>query len=225
MIKLMRKVMEIFNTEMKEIHNIIGKKLEEGLDGFKFNKNRKRLERKNELKIDSIVWDGKKYHSRKNLILSFTILIRHKIVDELYEKLFDCKFETENLIWFNDNRLYENGDETFDIHTMEELNNVIEKTVKYYKNEGNNYFNQFNKDIDFYKYTCIDKRQDAWAENVSLKRIILCYLVDKTNITEIHKYNIECCKSVPSGTDYYLNKYYNGIKIINEYYGEEIVMI
>ena len=217
--------MEVFNTKMKEIHNIIGKKLEESLFNFKFNKTKKRLERKNELKIDAIVWNCKKYHSKKYLLLSFTILIRHKMIDKLYEKLFDCKFETENLIWFYDKKLYEKRGEPFNIQTMEELNNVMEKTVKYYKNEGNNFFNQFNKDIDFYKYTCIDKRQDAWAENVSLKRIILCYLVDKNNIIEIHKYNMECCKSVPSGTDYYLNKYYNGIKIINEYYGEEIVKI
>ena len=82
--------MEIMKVEMKEIHNCIGNKLKECIS-FKFVKVNNQMERINEFKIDTIKWNTKKYSKNKHLLLSFTILIRHKIIDELYEKLFNCK--------------------------------------------------------------------------------------------------------------------------------------
>jgi hypothetical protein len=213
--------MEIIDLEMKEIHSIIGNKLKENLSNFKFNKLKKQMERNSELKIDIISWYMKKYIQNKHLLLSFTTLIRHKLIDELYEKLFNSKIGTENIILFNSHSLYESGKTSFDIKTMEDLNKTMIKVVEYYITEGNNFFSQFNKDNDFYKYTCIDKKLESWSEKPALKRIMLCYLVDKVKIDEIHRYNIECCTSASSGTDFYIKKYEEGIKTLNEYYGEK----
>jgi hypothetical protein len=215
--------MEIIKIEMKEIHSFIGNKLKENLSKFNFNKTKKLMERDNTQKIDLIRWYAKKYNKNEHLLLSFTSLIRHKMVDGLYEKLFGCKFGTENMIWFNyDDDLYGKGHTSFDIKTMDDLKDIMDKTVKCYKNEGEDFFNQFNSDSDFYKYTCVDKKDESWSENPALKRIMLCYIIDKSYINEIHKYNIKCCTSVPSGTDYYIKKYNDGIKILNKYYGEEL---
>jgi hypothetical protein len=45
------------------------------------------MERDRELKIDTISWCAKKYIQNKHLLLSFTILIRHKLIDELVDKI------------------------------------------------------------------------------------------------------------------------------------------
>jgi hypothetical protein len=128
------------------------------------------------------------------------------------------------LTWLNDNdKLYGNGETSFDIKTVDDLNKTIENTVEYYKDYGNNFLNNFNSDNDFYEYICVNKKLNGWSEKTALKRIILCYMVDKNNLNKIHKYNIECCTSVPSGTDFYISRYYKGIKVLNEYYGVKII--
>jgi hypothetical protein len=207
--------MEIMKVKMKEIHNYIGNKLKECMD-FKFVKANSQMERINEFKIDTIKWNAKKYSKNKHLLLSFTILIRHKIIDELFEKLFNCKTGTEYMIWFHDtDKIYGSGHTSFVIKTMENLNDAIEKMLNYYRTDGNIYFNQFNNDID--------KKLDSWSEKPALKRLILCNIVDKNNITKIHNYNMNCCTSVPSKTDFYIKRYNSGIKILNTYFGEKVI--
>jgi hypothetical protein len=213
--------MEIINIGMKEINDIIGNKLKENLFDFKFNKPKKQLERNSELKIDIIKWHGMKYIKNGHFIISFTNLIRHNPVDKIYEELFTCNETTKNIIWLNDDKLYGNGNTSFDIKTLAELNETTDNVVNYYKNIGYNFFNQFNNDFDFYKYICVDNKLPVYNAVHGLKRIILCYIVEKNNINKIHKDNME----IGDKKYFSIADYYDGIKILNKYYNEEIIKI
>jgi hypothetical protein len=213
--------MEIINVQMKEIHGFIGNKLKENLFDFKLNKQKKQMERNNELKIDLITWHGIKYIKNEHFVLSFTSLIRHKIADKIYEELFTCNETTKNIIWLNDKKLYGNERTSFDIKTISELNETMDNVINYYRDIGCNFFNQFNNDFDFYKYICVENKLPIYNVVHGLKRILLCSIVKKDNINEIHKNNIEL------GDKKYFSaeEYYTGIKKLNKYYNEEIIKI
>lgn len=206
---------------MKEVHDFIGLNLQEALSEFTYSRAKKRLERKSKTKLDIISWHCAKYG--ETLHLSFCGLIRHNEIDSLYENLFEITKTKESCIWNGFNSLGDTNESTqYHIYSPSELHMVVSKVSEYLIEQDKSFFNQIVTDNDFYQFLCVERHIESHSEIFALKRILFCYLVDKSAIPQIHRYNLSCCQSAPSQTDFYIKRYEKGLQIIEQFYGDSI---
>jgi hypothetical protein len=169
------------NLRAIEIHNIIGHFLENGLVDFSFNIKKKRLEKIYDTKTDIIGWKLVKYPNKSLIKLSFIAKIRHNFVDSKIEKIYNKKYFTLHSI---DNCFIgELGNikqkekfSYYKIHTQEELMVVLDEVLHFLKNTGDNFFNKYVTDYDFYKYYILENNMANYSyKNSSSKRKDMFY--------------------------------------------------
>ena len=203
---------------MNEIHELIGFSLQKELSDFAYSKSRKQSERKNNLKTDVISWNCGKYGDK--LHLSFCGLIRHNKIDSLYEELFQISKGKEYAVWDSFNELGDTKESTqYHALTKTDLNAIVEQVVLFMKTRGLLFFDKITDDEQFFRYLCIEKNIESYSAVFALKRIMFCCLFDRSYLSEVHKYNLECCESAPSGTNFYTKQYLMGLEILENYYG------
>jgi hypothetical protein len=210
---------QIKNIPMKEIHDFVGQYLQKKLTGFIYSKTKKQVERKSKFKIDAISWDCAKYG--ETLHLSFCGLIRHNEIDSLYEKIFNIAKWKEPAIWDGFSELGDTEESTqYHIKSLEQMKVILEKVSSYFQEKIKTLFDCIVSDNDFLRYLYHGKRFDSyWNEHFALKRIMFCNSVDKSIIGEVHQYNLVCCQSAPSGDDFHVQEYQEGLRVLNNYTG------
>lgn len=209
---------KIKDMPMKEINDFIGLSLRGKLTGFVYRRTKKQLERKTKFKADVISWHCVKYG--ETLHLSFCRLVRHNEIDGLYENLFGMPQGKEFAVWNGFSGLGgTNGSNQYHIRSSEELESVLEQVSLYLREQAEIFYNQLITDNDFLQYLYQDKKIESYSEAFALKRVMLCRLTGKDIINDVHRYNLSCCQAPPSGTDFYLKRYKEGLRVLDEYYG------
>lgn len=209
---------KIKDMPMKEINDFIALSLREKLTGFMYSRTKKRLERKSKFKVDAISWHCKKYG--EILHLSFCGLVRHNEIDGLYENLFSTPQGKEFAVWNGFSGLGDtNESNQYHIQSSEGLGFVLEQVSVYLREQVKTFYNQLITDNDFLQYLYQDKKIESYSETFALKRIMLCCLTEKNIINDVHRYNLSCCQAPPSGTDFYLKRYKEGLRVLDKYYG------
>lgn len=204
---------------VKYIHDYIGDSFRAQLSDFSYIKSRKQVERKLDIRTDVISWQIGKYGDTFHV--SFCVLIRHHKIDGLYEKLFHLTAGKEYAIWDNFSELGDNEQNTqYHIKSENELVNVISQVIAYMQKHGVSFFDMFKSDFDFYSYLCVNKQISSYSEVFGLKRIMFCFLSNKKALNDLNAYNIQCCTLPPSGTDFYINSYYEGLSVLENHYGK-----
>lgn len=210
---------KVQDMSMKEINNYIGFTLQEKLTEFIYSRTRKQLERKSNFKVDVISWNCRKYG--EILHLSFCGLIRHNEIDGLYETLFNTPKDKEFVIWDGFSGLGDTSANTqYHIQSVKNLGRVLAQVSLYMQERIEAFFNRFVSDSDFLRCLYQDKKIESYNEIFALKRIMLSCLLDKTLINDVHRYNLSCCQSAPSGTDFYVKLYKKGLLVLQKYYAD-----